>query len=117
MRVINLRRRLRDGPLAPLRIAFFGPTGSGKSKLFSSLMGKNLSGRDTADLSPAALVTYVHDDWRSLSPSALRRRASSTRTHRWRDAILIDTPDFDSVEEANRAEAERVFLEADGFCL
>ena len=29
--------------------------------------------------------------------------------------ILIDTPDFDSVELANRDEADRVFLESDGF--
>ncbi len=34
---------------------------------------------------------------------------------RWQDVILIDSPDFDSVQNENRTEAERVFLESDGF--
>jgi hypothetical protein len=114
MRIINLRRRLRDGPLAPLRIAFFGPTGSGKSKLFSSLIGQNISGSGYRRPYTRQAIYYIHDDWRSLAP-ALSGQIEQHEDDRWHNAILIDTPDFDSVEESNRAEAERVFLEADGF--
>ena len=114
MRLVNLRRRLRDGPLAPLRIAFFGPTGSGKSKLFSSLIGKNLSGSGYQRPFTRRAFYFIHDDWRPLSP-ALVGDVEHHELDEWRDGVLIDSPDFDSVEASNRAEAERVFLEADGF--
>jgi ABC-type multidrug transport system fused ATPase/permease subunit len=113
-RLLNLRRRLRDGPYAPLRIAIFGPTGAGKSKLFSSLIGCHASPSGYRRPYTRRALYYVHDQWRALGPAL----AGNVRFHEsdaWRDRILIDTPDFDSVEVDNRAEAERVFLETDGF--
>lgn len=114
LRLVNLRRRLRDGPLAPLRIAFFGPTGAGKSKLFSSLLGRRVSESGYRRPFTRRSRYFVHDDWRSLV-AALHGEAELHEDATWRDIILIDTPDFDSVEEENRTEAERVFMESDGF--
>ena len=114
LRLVNLRRRLRDGPLAPLRIAFFGPTGAGKSKLFSSLLGRGISESGYRRPFTRRSRYFVHDDWRSLV-AALHGEAELHEDATWRDIILIDTPDFDSVEKENRVEAERVFMESDGF--
>ncbi len=114
LRLVNLRRRLRDGAEAPLRIAFFGPTGAGKSKLFSSLIGKCLSESGFKRPFTRRSLYYVHDAWRPLMP-ALAGEVEVHEDERWRDTILIDTPDFDSVETENRREAERVFMESDGF--
>ena len=113
-RLGNIRRRLRDGPDAPLRIAFFGPTGAGKSKLFGSLIRDNFSGSGFKRPFTRESFYYVHDDWKSLV-AALEGEVSLHHDPDWHDIVLIDTPDFDSVEEKNRAEAERVFLECDGF--
>ncbi len=114
LRLVNLRRRLRDGPLAPLRIAFFGPTGAGKSKLFSSLVGRSVSPSGFRRPFTRRSCYYIHDDWRSLVP-AIHGEAELHNDATWKDVILIDTPDFDSVDEQNRHEAERVFMESDGF--
>lgn len=114
LRLVNLRRRLRDGPLAPLRIAFFGPTGAGKSKLFSSLIGKYVSQSGYKRPFTRRSRYYLHDEWRSLAP-ALHGEAEMHEDPAWVDVILVDTPDFDSVDQDNRAEAERVFMESDGF--
>jgi len=114
MRMVNLRRRLRDGPLAPLRIAFFGPTGAGKSKLFSSLVRRTVSPSGYRRPFTRRSRYYIHDEWRSLVP-AIHGEPELHEDPAWKDVILIDTPDFDSVEEANRIEAERVFMESDGF--
>lgn len=113
-RLANIRRRLRDGPDAPLRLAFFGPTGAGKSKLFGSLIRDNFSGSGFKRPFTRESFYYVHDEWKSLV-AALEGEVSVHNEGAWKDTILIDTPDFDSVEEKNRVEAERVFLECDAF--
>ena len=114
LRLGNIRRRLRDGPDAPMRLAFFGPTGAGKSKLFGSLIEDNFSGSGFKRPFTRRSFYYVHNDWKALV-AALEGETSIHQVERWRDIILIDTPDFDSVETENRDEAERVFLECDGF--
>lgn len=113
-RLANIRRRLRDGPDAPLRIAFFGPTGAGKSKLFGSLIRDNFSGSGFKRPFTRRSFYYVHQHWKPLV-AALEGEVALHDDPAWQDVILIDTPDFDSVELENRAEAERVFLESDGF--
>ncbi len=113
-RCVNLRRRFRDGPHAPMRIAFFGPTGAGKSKLFCSLVGKAVSGSGFKRPFTRTSCYFVHDEWQPIV-AALEGKVEMHERDAWKDLILIDTPDFDSVELANRDEAERVFLEADDF--
>lgn len=114
LRLVNLRRRLRDGPGAPPRIAFFGPTGAGKSKLFSSLIGKIVSGSGFRRPFTRRSLYYIHDNWRPIV-AALHGENEIHSEDAWRDVIIVDTPDFDSVEVENRVEAERVFMESDGF--
>jgi hypothetical protein len=113
-RLANIRRRLRDGPDAPLRLAFFGPTGAGKSKLFGSLIRDNFSGSGFKRPFTRCSFYYVHNDWKPLV-AALEGEIFLHEETEWQDTILIDSPDFDSVELKNQAEAERVFLESDGF--
>ena len=108
----NLARRFRDGPGAPLRIAFFGPTGAGKSKLFNSLIGRVVSTSGYVRPCTRRPVYYLHEDWNALAASLDGEVESHSNLH-WRDMMLIDTPDFDSVDESNRVEAERVFAEVD----
>lgn len=108
----NLCRRLRDGPTAPVRLAFFGPTGAGKSKLFNSLLGATVSPSGFRRPCTRQAVYFLHDDWRLLAPS-LEGRVETHRDGDWKDLVLVDTPDFDSVEADNRLEAERVLLESD----
>jgi hypothetical protein len=111
--VALLERRWQAGPDAPLRLAFFGPTGAGKSKLFNSLLRADLSSSGFRRPFTMQPVFHVHQD------VALRHQlVGSVHVHNdatWRDLILIDTPDFDSVEQGNRGEAERIFQEADAF--
>jgi hypothetical protein len=112
--IANLERRVREGPHAPLRVAFFGPTGVGKSKLFNSLIGEPLSPSGFRRPFTRHSVYYVHEAWSELA-GELPGEVKMHDQMRWRDAILVDTPDFDSVELDNRSEAERIFLETDAF--
>jgi hypothetical protein len=110
----NLERRLREGPDAPLRVALFGPTGAGKSKIFNSLVGGELSPAGFRRPFTLRSVYLVHEARREevFSPGGDVKPTSDVL---WRDVVLVDTPDFDSVEKHNREEAERVFREADAF--
>ena len=110
----NVRRRLREGATAPLRLAFFGPTGVGKSKLFNSLLEEDISPSGFRRPFTRSSLYYLHDHWRALA-AGLDSQVLIHSNDRWRDLILIDTPDFDSVEIGNRQEAQRVFAEADAF--
>jgi 50S ribosome-binding GTPase len=110
----NLRRRMREGASAPLRLAFFGPTGVGKSKLFNSLLEEDISPSGFRRPFTRRSLYYLHDHWRALA-AGLESEVQIHHLDRWRDLILIDTPDFDSVESSNRREAQRIFAEADAF--
>ena len=107
-------RRWSDGPHAPLRWAFFGPTGAGKSKLFDSLVGRTLSGSSYERPFTRRALYFVHQDWRAIA-AALAGQVHLHEDAGWQGIVLVDTPDFDSVEVANRDEADRVLLEVDGF--
>ncbi len=113
-RTRNLRRRLRDGPHAPVRIAFFGATGAGKSKLFNSLLNRSVSPSGFRRPFTRTACYYLHEDWRALEHS-LAGEVVVHRDPEWRHCLLLDTPDFDSVEIANRSEADRVLAETDAF--
>src|SRR5262249_27688414 len=110
----NLARRLLEGPDAPLRVAFFGPTGVGKSKLFNSLLGKELSPSGFRRPFTLRPVYFLPESHKALLPG-IDGDVKLGSDPSWRDLILIDTPDFDSVETQNRKEAERIFREADAF--
>ncbi len=95
-------------------VALAGPTGAGKSTLFNALAGAELSTpgvrRPTTSTATAAIWGADGDallDWLQVG-----------RRHRVGEGaldglVLLDLPDFDSVQEAHRLEVERVIGIAD----
>ena len=95
-------------------VALAGPTGVGKSQLFNVLAGSELAAvgrrRPTTASGQAAVWGAGGDallDWLEIG-----------RRHRLDDdgldgLVLLDLPDFDSVEASHRLEAERVVALAD----
>lgn len=110
----NIARRLEEGASAPLRLALFGPTGVGKSKLFNSLLGEVVSPAGFRRPFTTRPVYSLHARHVGLS-SRVDGKAHTRSGDLWPDIVFIDTPDFDSVESSHRAEAERVFCEAEAF--
>jgi len=108
-------------PDFPAIVALIGGTGTGKSTLFNSLAGSTIS--DVGVRRPCTLqpVLLVHEE--ALPPlqeypfpdlnEESRPRYSSHRDDSLRHLILVDTPDFDSIETANRRIAEDLFILCD----
>ncbi|HEX2104318.1 MAG TPA: GTPase, partial [Solirubrobacteraceae bacterium] len=95
-------------------VALAGPTGAGKSSLFNALAGAELveagRRRPMTESSTAAV-------W-GEPPDALLDWLAVPRRHRLDGAgpdslVVLDLPDFDSVETAHREEVERVLELAD----
>ena len=96
-------------------VALAGPTGAGKSSLFNALAGQDLSAvarrRPTTSAASAAIWGDVGDallDW-----LAIPRRHRLDRGGELEGLVLLDLPDFDSVEVAHRLEVDRVVEIAD----
>ena len=94
-------------------VALAGPTGAGKSSLFNAVAGEELvtAGhlRPTTSATTAAIWGDVGEpllDW--LAVQRRHRRPGGPE-----GLILLDLPDFDSVQVAHRAEVERVVALAD----
>jgi GTP-binding protein EngB required for normal cell division len=95
-------------------VALAGPTGAGKSRLFNALAGEDLAAvgrrRPTTSTGQAAVWGDGADpllDWLEIP-----------RRHRLAEdgldgLVLLDLPDFDSVETAHRLEVDRVVGLAD----
>ena len=95
-------------------VALAGPTGAGKSRLFNALAGKDLAvvgrRRPTTSASQAAVWGDGADpllDWLAI-PRRHRLAADGLG-----GLVLLDLPDFDSVETAHRLEVDRVVGLAD----
>ena len=112
--LINLFRRANEGSRAPVRIALFGPTGAGKSKLFNSLIREPLSPSSFRRPCTRRPFYCIHERHGEIA-RGLRGEVHLHRRESWADMILIDAPDFDSVEAENRAMAAQIYLEADAF--
>ena len=90
-------------------IALGGPTGAGKSTLFNLLVGRELSRagvrRPTTSTTTAAVGSDVDAallDWLDVrSRHALDEGAPP-------GLVLLDLPDFDSIEATHRAEVDRL---------
>lgn len=115
--------RVRAASLdAPLVVLLVGPTGAGKSTIFNTIAGRSAS--PTGVLRPTTRVAVVlahPDDHEALADGAL----AGVQTDRLRyvdDATidpglaLVDAPDIDSVEHANRALADQLVEAADLCC-
>jgi predicted GTPase len=95
-------------------VALAGPTGAGKSRLFNALAGEDLASvgrrRPTTSTGQAAVWGDGADpllDWLEI-PRRHRLAADGLD-----GLVLLDLPDFDSVETAHRLEVDRVVGLAD----
>ena len=95
-------------------VALAGPTGVGKSQLFNTLSGTELAAvgrrRPTTAAGQAAIWGDGADallDWLEI---ARRHRVDADGLG---GLVLLDLPDFDSIESSHRLEAERVVGLAD----
>ena len=108
--------RARDAS-APLVLVLLGSTGSGKSSLFNALAGRDLS--PSGILRPTTrrpvVLAHPHDSGADLLPGLSRRGAIELLVDPGlgRGLVLVDAPDFDSVELANRAVAIELLEAAD----
>lgn len=99
-------------------VAFAGATGSGKSSLFNALAESDVAqvgARRPTTSTPSAAV------WGTESPSALLDWLRVGKRHLVDDGkgleglVLLDLPDFDSLDTSNRREADRVLDLVDVF--
>ena len=115
--------RVRAASLeAPLLVLLLGPTGAGKSTVFNTIAGHVVS--ETGVLRPTTRVAavLVHPDDReglvggafALLPADQLRFVEDPSIER--GVALIDAPDIDSLEHANRELADRL-VEAADLCL
>jgi len=105
----------------PLVVCLMGGTGTGKSTLFNSLAGKKIS--EVGMRRPCTLraVLLIHRDFApALNDCPFLDTANESEAlvveHQephCRHVLLVDTPDFDSVEQANRLIADNFFVLSD----
>ncbi len=98
-------------------VALAGPTGAGKSRLFNALAGEELASvgrrRPTTSAGQAAVWGDGADpllDWIQIPR---RHRLAADGLDGLDGLVLLDLPDFDSVESAHRLEVDRIVGLAD----
>ena len=106
---------------APLLVLLLGPTGAGKSSLFNSLVGRAASRTGVLRPTTRELVALVRPEDRDsltgpggplagVGPDRMRLIVDEAAPE---GVILVDAPDVDSVEHANRELTDRLVEAAD----
>ncbi|HWR85125.1 MAG TPA: GTPase [Rhodoglobus sp.] len=99
-------------------VGLFGATGSGKSSLLNALVGADVARTHVRrpTTSQALAVTWEANgavellDWLDVRERVVQERPIDPRAGQ---LVLLDLPDFDSVEQGNRAVAERLAGQVD----
>lgn len=115
--------RVRAASLdAPLVVLLVGPTGAGKSTIFNTIADRAASPTGVLRPTTRVAVVLVHpDDRRALADGAFAGIAPS-QLRFIEDAglapglAMVDAPDIDSLEHANRQLADRLVEAADLCC-
>jgi energy-coupling factor transporter ATP-binding protein EcfA2 len=110
-----LRPRARDAS-APIVVVLLGSTGSGKSSLLNALAGRAVSPSGVLRPTTRRPTALAHpSDAAGLLPGLTSRDAIELVADpaARRGLVLVDAPDFDSVEIANRALAVELLEAAD----
>lgn len=115
--------RVRAGSLdAPLLVVLVGPTGAGKSTVFNTIAGRAASETGVIRPTTRVAVVLVHpSDIEAVREGAFARIPASQLRFVEDPAIepglvLVDAPDIDSLEHANRELTDRL-VEAADLCL
>ncbi|HVL52749.1 MAG TPA: GTPase, partial [Vitreimonas sp.] len=106
---------------APLLVLLLGPTGAGKSTLFNTLVGRKASRTGVLRPTTREVVALVRPDDRAwlTGPGGPLANVDPERVRVIEDVgapegvVLVDAPDVDSVEHANRELADRLVEAAD----
>jgi energy-coupling factor transporter ATP-binding protein EcfA2 len=119
-RASHLRPRARSLE-APLLVLLLGPTGAGKSSIFNTLVGRRASATGVLRPTTREVVALVRPGDRAwltgaggplagLDPERLRVVEDAAAPE---GVVLVDAPDVDSVEHANREVTDRLVEAAD----
>jgi GTPase SAR1 family protein len=109
------RRELSPGSTV---VGMFGATGSGKSSLVNALVGDDVARTHVRRPTTSEALAVVWEpegaanllDWLEVRDRVVRVDPVDPRA---RQLVLLDLPDFDSVEAGNRAVAERLAAQVD----
>ena len=115
--------RVRAASLdAPLLVLLLGPTGAGKSTVFNTIVGRAASPTGVLRPTTRTAVVLVHPDDKAALLAGTLSRIDESRLRIVEDAsiapglALVDAPDVDSIEHANRDLADQL-VEAADLCL
>lgn len=104
----------------PLILCFMGGTGTGKSTLFNSVAGRTISEVGTRRPFTFNAVILVNESWLEtlktcpfLSQDTVDAKIVANSGTQPYNEIIIDTPDYDSIQLSNKRIAEDYFIIAD----
>ena len=99
-------------------VGIFGATGSGKSSLVNAIVGENIARTHVRRPTTSEALAATWDgegavdllDWLEVRSRIVRSTPIDPRAQK---LILLDLPDFDSIESSNREIAERLAAQVD----